>query len=105
MMRLNHKAFLSALEETTAVESSCVMPEGMNEEEVEIMLRLLMAEKLSEIEDISTEQIKDCFANINNFAKYAFKRTVFDSEFGDNNRGEFQRLLCEARLIKRRRVI
>ena len=65
----------------------------------------LMAEKLSEIEDISTEQIKDCFANINNFAKYAFKRTVFDSEFGDDYRGEFQRLLSEARLVKRRRVI
>lgn len=102
LITLNKKKFLEVLSSFDDMEKAGV--EGMSDEELDCMVRLLKAEKESDICDISTETVMKMFEYIPEFIHSLAISTIFSNT--GSSTGSFEAKLLSLPSVKsKRRVI
>ena len=76
------------------------IPDGLTQEQTRHFIRILQAQKPSEIEDITTEKIIELLYLVQGISPHIGKSNIFDNS---NNR--FKNILLEAPSVKHRRVL
>ena len=102
MFLLNNKAFLAQLVDLPEAQEYLI-PDGMTEQELDYMLRILQAKTSAEIDDISTDDVIKLFEHISSVAKQLKGVTIFDN-IGEPL-GAFEQSLIKFPSAFRRRVL
>lgn len=100
MFYLLDEKIIGKLKNAEEVDSLYTIPDGMNKENTQLLLRVLQAKEPEEIEDISTEQIIELMYFVQDMAPYIGRSSKFD-----NGSNTFKNKLLTSKPMKRRRVL
>ena len=76
------------------------LPDGMNREETDLMVKILSAKHMQEIEDVSLDEIVSLFDFVDVFAEFITIQDCFSGKYGD-----FESNLLSMDSANRRRLL